>query len=64
MTDASDTIAWYRGKRIDELTRDEAIQAVRELGRAWARLNTPDAIEARVLGEVEQLKRSADGGSD
>lgn len=48
--------AW-RGKQLEEMTREELIAVVRELGGMLREHYTPAAINVRALGRVEMLKR-------
>lgn len=53
----SDRVVTYRGKYITEMSREELIEAVRELGARLHEHYTPFAITARAYGEVEMMKR-------
>ena len=65
MTEADDfpMFTTYRGKRVDEMTRDELIEAVRRLG---AMLNVSYASEPRIIlrdmarEEIARLTRERD----
>jgi hypothetical protein len=47
----------WRGKRIEELTRDELIEALHLVASELEQHRTPAAIRAHALGCVEMLKR-------
>lgn len=51
------TIIQFKGKRLEEMSRDELVDAVRCLGRMLDEHMTPQAREARALGEVERMRR-------
>jgi hypothetical protein len=56
MTD--DNLATWRGKILTEMTREELIEAVLCLGRQNRELLSPQAIQARAMGEVALLRGS------
>lgn len=56
MSEAPHVIQW-RGRRIEDLTRDELIDVCRQMSAMLQSNMTPEAREARALGEVERMKR-------
>jgi len=53
----SPRVAYWMGRPIDELTKEELIEVIEFLARDLARLQTPVAIQASALGRVEMMKR-------
>lgn len=53
-----DTRISWRGKFLEDTTKEELIDAVKFMGKELQRLHSPCNIEARALGRVEQFKRS------
>lgn len=48
---------YWRGKDIEEMSRDELIAAVRDLGKQFQFYTSPERSRAFALGSVEMLKR-------
>lgn len=51
------TIAMYCGQNVDDMTREDLIEAVKFLGKAYNDLLSPDRTRAYALGSVEMIKR-------
>ena len=47
----------WRGNPLTDLSREELIEAIEWLAQALAQFYTPEAVETRALGHVEQVKR-------
>lgn len=56
MHNPANEIVTYRGAYLETMSREELIEAVRDLGRELHKHYTPEASEARALGRIEQLK--------
>lgn len=52
-----DWIIEWHGKRIEECSRDELIEALRYMSGRIRDLESPEAIRARSIGRVEMLRR-------
>lgn len=57
MRDDIPMIHTWMGVRLEDMTKDELIEAVRHLGRLAGVYHSSRAIHARALGEVEMIKR-------
>lgn len=53
----TEEIAYYRGVRLEDLTREELIDAIKQMGRIQAAFYAKDAIHSRALERVEMIKR-------
>lgn len=49
----------YRGKLVDEMSREELIEVLEKAFEMLAGHLTPEAMRARVLGQVEIFKENA-----
>jgi hypothetical protein len=49
--------AYWHGKKVTDLSREELIEIINWLGREYHELMSPDNIHARALGKVEMMKR-------
>ena len=48
---------YYMGKDIEEMSREELIEALQSTGRLLATYQTPNHIRAHAFGSAEMLKR-------
>ncbi len=53
----SDHVSCWRGKPIEDLSREEMIEVINFLANQVRELNSPENLEARALGFVAMLKR-------
>lgn len=51
-------IVCWRGKRVDDMAREELIDAVKWLARAWGREMAPEMARIKALGHIEALRRT------
>jgi hypothetical protein len=47
----------WKGKRIEDLSKEEAIECIRYLAREYRGHTSPEAIKERSVGRVEMMKR-------
>lgn len=50
-------VCYWRGKPLEELTREELIEAVKILGRFFQSETSPEMARAKALGCVEMMRR-------
>lgn len=57
MPDEAPMIVCFYGRPIEELSRDELLDAVRFLAALVHEIDTPEAARANALARVDRLKR-------
>jgi hypothetical protein len=57
-------IHMFKGKRVDDMTREELIETINFLAEDYHRNNSHAAIQIRSYGRVEMMKRAALGRPD
>jgi hypothetical protein len=51
------TVAYWKGKTLEECSREELYECIEKLGRVCKDHYSPLSMRARALGKVEMIKR-------
>ena len=53
---ANDEVCFWKGKNIEDLTREELVEAVRQLGAAMGRVQASSQMQSSLFREVIQSR--------